>query len=92
MTDKGGYTQQKKKETFNHKKKKKIKRMLGLRNIQMVCEHYFGMTIDYMGYLPYDNSVWQSVRHRKPFILEDPNSTAVTHLEEIIRNLMNTPK
>ena len=62
------------------------------KSIQMVCEHYFGMTIDYMGHLPYDNSVWQSVRHRKPFILEDPNSTAVTHLEEIIRNLIATPK
>lgn len=58
------------------------------KNIQLVCERYFGMRLDYMGYLPYDNAVWQSIRRRVPFILEAPNSTAVTHLEEILRNLI----
>ena len=56
--------------------------------VQTVCERYFGMTIDYMGYLPYDNSVWQSISRRVPFLMEAPNSTAVTHLEEILRNLL----
>lgn len=58
------------------------------RSIEMVCEQYFGIRMNYMGYLPYDNAVWRSVRHRMPFLLEDPNSTAVTHLESIVRNLM----
>lgn len=58
------------------------------KSIQMVCERYFGMTVDYMGYLPYDNSVWQSIRKRVPFLVEAPNSTAVTHLEDILRNLL----
>jgi flagellar biosynthesis protein FlhG len=58
------------------------------KSIQMVCERYFGMGVDYMGYLPYDNSVWQSIRRRIPFLIDAPNSTAVTHLEGILRNLL----
>jgi flagellar biosynthesis protein FlhG len=58
------------------------------KSVQMVCEKYFGMGVDYVGYLPYDNSVWQSVRKRRPFLMDAPNSTAVTHLEEILRNLL----
>jgi flagellar biosynthesis protein FlhG len=60
------------------------------KSVQMVCERYFAMGVDYLGYLPYDNSVWQSIRKRKPFIVDSPNSLAVTHLEEILRNLMKT--
>lgn len=61
------------------------------KSILMVCERYFGMSVDYMGYLPYDNSVWQSIRKRTPFLIDAPNSTAVTHLEGILRNLLRTP-
>lgn len=57
-------------------------------SIQMVCERYFGMNVDYMGHLPYDNAVWQSIRRRVPFLIDAPNSTAVTHLEAILRNLL----
>jgi flagellar biosynthesis protein FlhG len=60
------------------------------RSIQLVCERYFGMKIDYLGYLPYDNSVWQSIRRRTPFLIDAPNCTAVTHLEGILRNLLKT--
>ena len=60
------------------------------KSILMVCERYFGMSVDYMGYLPYDNAVWQSIRKRVPFLIEAPNSTAVTHLETIVRNLLKS--
>lgn len=58
------------------------------KSILMVCERYFGMSVEYMGYLPYDNAVWQSIRRRVPFLIDAPNSTAVTHLESILRNLL----
>lgn len=58
------------------------------KSIQMVCSRYFGMSVDNLGYLPYDNAVWQSIRRRMPFLLEAPNCTAVTHLEDILRNLL----
>jgi flagellar biosynthesis protein FlhG len=58
------------------------------KSILMVCERYFGMGVEYMGYLPYDNAVWQSIRRRVPFLIDAPNCTAVTHLESILRNLL----
>jgi len=58
------------------------------KSILMVCERYFGMAVDYMGYLPYDNAVWQSIRRRVPFLIDAPNCTAVTHLESIMRSLL----
>ena len=58
------------------------------KSILMVCERYFGMGVEYMGYLPYDNAVWQSIRRRVPFLIDAPNCTAVTHLEAILRNLL----
>ncbi len=60
------------------------------RSILMVCERYFGMSVDYLGFLPYDSAVWQSIRKRVPFLVEAPNSVAVTHLESIMRNLLKT--
>jgi len=61
------------------------------KSVQMVCSRYFGMKVDYLGYLPYDNAVWQSIRRRVPFLIDAPNSTAVTHLEGILRSLLKTP-
>jgi flagellar biosynthesis protein FlhG len=62
------------------------------KSVLLVCERYFGMSVDYMGYLPYDSAVWQSIRHRVPFLVDAPNSVAVTHLEAIMRNLLRTPQ
>lgn len=61
------------------------------KSIQIVCERYFGMRVDYAGFIPYDNSVWQSIRKRVPFLIDSPNSTAVTHLEDVLRNILKSP-
>jgi flagellar biosynthesis protein FlhG len=60
------------------------------KSVQIVCERYFGIRVDYTGFIPYDNSVWQSIRKRVPFLIDSPNSTAVTHLEDVLRNLLKT--
>lgn len=60
------------------------------KSIQIVCERYFGIHVDYAGFIPYDNSVWQSIRKRVPFLIDAPNSTAVTHLESVLRNILKT--
>ena len=62
------------------------------KSIQIVSERYFGARINYAGFLPYDNSVWQSIRKRVPFLIDSPNSMAVTHLEETVRNLLKRTK
>lgn len=58
------------------------------KSIQLVCERYFGIKVDYAGYIPFDNSVWQAIRKRVPFLIEAPNSAAVTHLEDVLRNIL----
>jgi len=62
------------------------------KSIQIVSERYFGARVNYAGFLPYDNSVWQSIRKRVPFLIDSPNSMAVTHLEETVRNLLKQNK
>ncbi len=61
------------------------------KSIQLVCERYFGMAVNYTGYIPYDSSVWQSIRKRVPFLIDTPNSAVVTHLESVLRNLLKSP-
>jgi len=58
------------------------------KSIKIVCERYFGIRVEYVGFIPYDNSVWQSIRKKVPFLIDTPNGTAVTHLEEVVRNIL----
>lgn len=56
-------------------------------SIQSVCKKYFGININYVGYLDYDNAVWQSVRKRRPLILEHPHSLLVHQFGQLARAL-----
>lgn len=57
-------------------------------SIQSVCKRYFGIDIDYVGYLDYDPSVWQSVKKRKPLLMEFPNSKLVNNFDKIVHKLL----
>lgn len=59
-------------------------------SIQSVSKRYFGIDIDYMGYLDYDASVWQSVKKRRPLLMEFPNSRLVGNFDKIVNKLMET--
>lgn len=56
-------------------------------SVRLVCKKYFGIETHYIGYLDYDNTVWQSVRKRRPLILEYPYSNLVNEFAQIARNL-----
>ncbi len=56
-------------------------------SIKTVCKKYFGIEMNYIGYLDYDSSAWQSVRRKRPLILEFPNSRLVSSLERIAYTL-----
>lgn len=58
-------------------------------SIQSVCKRYFGIDMDYIGYLDYDSSVWQSVKKRQPLLMEFPNSKLVNNFEKIVHKLLN---
>jgi flagellar biosynthesis protein FlhG len=57
-------------------------------SIQSVCRRYFGVEMDYLGYLEHDAAVWQSVKKRKPLLMEFPNSKLVHHFDRIVHRLL----
>jgi flagellar biosynthesis protein FlhG len=56
-------------------------------SVRTVCKKYFGVDTHYVGYLEYDNAVWQAIRKRKPLILEFPYSNLVSEFSLIAKNL-----
>jgi flagellar biosynthesis protein FlhG len=57
-------------------------------SVKSVCKKYFGLEMDYVGYLDYDSAVWQSVRRKRPLIAEFPNSKLVSSMERIVQYLV----
>jgi flagellar biosynthesis protein FlhG len=57
-------------------------------SIKSVCKRYFGIELDYLGYLDYDTTVWQAVRRKRPFVVEFPNSRLVANLDKITQHLV----
>ena len=54
-----------------------------------VCKKYFGIDVELLGYIEYDNLVWQSVRKKAPILLEFPNSKLVSNFNRIYKKLLN---
>jgi flagellar biosynthesis protein FlhG len=57
-------------------------------SVKTVCKKYFGIDMDYVGYLDHDNAVWQAVRRKRPLMLEFPNSRLVSHIERIVHYVL----
>ena len=57
-------------------------------SIKSVCKKYFGVDMEYVGYLDYDSAVWQSVRRKRPVCLEFPNSKLAGHFQRIVKQLL----
>lgn len=58
-------------------------------SIKSVSKRYFGLNMNYAGYLDYDPTVWQSVKKRKPLLMEFPNSPLVKNFEKIVHKLLD---
>ncbi len=57
-------------------------------SMKIICKKYFGIDLDYVGYLDYDATVWQSVKKRRPLLLEYPNSSLVSNFDKIVHKLL----
>jgi len=57
-------------------------------SMKIVCRKYFGINLDYTGHLEYDATVWQSVKKRKPLLMEFPNTILVKNFDRIIHRLL----
>jgi flagellar biosynthesis protein FlhG len=57
-------------------------------SMQSAFLKYFGISMDYLGYIVYDDEVWQSIQKRKPLVLEFPQSRASKCINEITLKLI----
>jgi len=57
-------------------------------SMKIICRKYFGIELDYIGHLDYDATVWQSVKKRRPLLLEFPNSGLVHNFDKIVHKLL----
>jgi flagellar biosynthesis protein FlhG len=60
-------------------------------SMKSVAKKYFGIELDYLGYIEYEPNVWQSVRKMRPILAEFPGSRVATHMERIVNYLLKRP-
>jgi len=56
-------------------------------SIRSACQKYFGIHLHYLGYIVYDQDVGNSIRKRRPLVLENSRSRAAQCLTEIASKL-----
>ena len=44
------------------------------RGVSSISKNYFGIPVRYLGHIAYDNAVWQSLRKKKPLLIDHPTS------------------
>ncbi len=59
-------------------------------SIKSVCKKYYDLSLDYPGSIDYDNAVWQSVKTRKPVLIEKPFTPLAGQFLSICKQLTAT--
>ena len=57
------------------------------RSMKNVCKKYFGLSIHFLGYIEYNNTVWRSLRKKKPLLIEYPQNHLYSQMLSMTRNL-----
>ena len=55
--------------------------------VRTACRKYFGIDLDYIGHIDYDDAVWQSVRSRTSLMQEQPDSPFAESIWNICRGI-----
>ena len=84
-------------EPFNKLNREPIKLIVnGIRShsvsdlgysIKSVCNKYYGLQIEYVGFLEFDNSVLQSIKNREPVLISQPFTPVAGQFLNICKNL-----
>jgi len=61
-------------------------------SIKSVCKKYFGIEMDYIGYLDHDSAVWQAIRKKRPISIEFPNSRLVANIDRMVNYLVKSKR
>ena len=57
-------------------------------SIRSVCRKYFGIDVEYVGYVNFDNAVWRSVKERRPLVLGYPQSDGALYIRRIAKKIL----
>ena len=57
-------------------------------SVRSVCRKYFGLDLDYVGYINYDDYVWRSVRERRPIVLAYPQADGALYVRQILKKML----
>ncbi|MEW6323771.1 MAG: AAA family ATPase [Nitrospirota bacterium] len=52
------------------------------------CSKYFGIDVEYLGYIEYDDTVRLAARHKRPLMQEYPYCSAARCIERVAQNLV----
>ena len=55
--------------------------------IARACKKYFGIGMEFLGTIPYDDAVWKSVRRRQPLITASPSCPASQGIRDVLSAL-----
>jgi flagellar biosynthesis protein FlhG len=58
-------------------------------DMQSAGRRRLGLTIEYMGHIDHDDTVWTCVRNRRPLLLEVPGAKSSKKLEKIARRVLS---
>jgi flagellar biosynthesis protein FlhG len=56
--------------------------------MQSAARRRLGFTLDYVGHIDHDDTVWTCVRNRRPLLLEVPGAKSSRKIEKIARHLL----
>jgi flagellar biosynthesis protein FlhG len=59
------------------------------KSLSHVSRQYFGQEVDFLGYLDFDNRVWQSIRAMKPLFLESPDAETLREFRTLFSKIEN---
>jgi flagellar biosynthesis protein FlhG len=58
------------------------------RAVVAAWRKYFGLEMDYLGFLPYDGEMWRAMRARRPLLLERPDVPAAKAFATVADSLL----
>ncbi len=59
-------------------------------SVRSVCRKYFGLDVDYVGYINYDDCVWRSIKERRPLVLGYPESDGALYVRQIVKKMLRS--
>jgi len=58
------------------------------RAVVAAWRKYFGLEMDYLGFIQYDDEMWRTLRARRPFLLERPDVPAARAFATVVDGLL----